>query len=589
VKKAAIPPSPAPPARPNPPPDLTAFLLEVSDAVSGTLDLDQVLSRASEIVKRIVDFEIFAILLVNERSEDMRIRFAVGHLPEVVDSVRVKIGEGITGQAAATRQPQLSNDVRENPHYIHAIEGIQSELAVPIVWKKRLIGVIDIQSHHLGAFQPEHVQALVLIANRIASAIENARLYRNAVTRERTLAVLNDISRELASILTLDDLLKRTAEMVHGVIDYQLFSILLLNAAGDALEHRLSVKFGQNVQLKHRIPLGRGITGAAALSRTPIVVADVTQDERYVAINPEVLSEMAVPLIHQGQVIGVLDLEHTKRGYYRERHARTLSTLAAPMAMAIANARLYEQVARAERRMERDLHFAQVVQRHLLPPECPQLPGLELAATSVPARELGGDLYDFLPYKNQRLAIAVGDVSGKGAAAALYGAVVSGILRTQAALQLAPGELLKAVNAALVQRKIEAQFVTLIYALWSERSRRLTIANSGLPYPVHCTATGCHQVRIAGIPLGMLEDPEYDEVTLQMKPGEVVAFVSDGITEFMNHAGEEFGRTRLEHTLRQHAHESAQAIVDAIVTDAEQFGAGLRASDDRSVVVLKVR
>lgn len=568
---------------------LTELLLEVGAEVTATLDLDQVLGRVAASVRRVMDYEIFAILLVNERSQDMRIRFAVGHMPEVVEAVRVKIGSGITGAAAATLQTQLVNDTHADPRYIHALPGVRSELAVPIIWHGQAIGVIDIQSLQGGAFTAAHRDALELIAARISHAIENAKLYRNAVSRERTLALLNDISREMTSILSLDELLTRTAEMVRRVIDYDLFSVLLVNAAGDQLEHRLSVKRGEHIQIKTNVPLDRGITGAAFQSREPVVVRDVREDPRYLPINPGIRSELAVPLLYQDQVLGVLDLEHPRKGYFNERHARTLATLAAQMAIAIANARLYERVARAERRMDRDLRIAREMQRHLLPPEAPQLPRLEIAARSLPAQELGGDLYDFLAYSRQRWAIAVGDVSGKGAGAALYGAVATGILRTQASQHPAPGALLAAINTALLQRKIEAQFLTLLAVLWHERNRRVIVANSGLPFPVLCTAAGCHQVKAAGPPLGLLPEQRYEEAELTLAAGDVLALVSDGITESFSASGEEYGRHRLEAVLRAHRDATAAAILAAIFADLDRFTLGAEPSDDRTAVILKAR
>ncbi|TAN23807.1 MAG: GAF domain-containing protein [Acidobacteria bacterium] len=567
--------------------DITSFMLEVSDLVSGTLDLDQVLGRVAEMVRRVVHYDIFAILLASERTHELRIRFSVGHLPEVVEKVRVKFGQGITGRAAELKQPLLINDVSQNPHYIPVLADIRSELAVPILWKGNCIGVIDIQAPELNAFSEAHLQALVLVASRIANAIENAKLYRNAVQREKTLSLLNDISREMTSILSLDDLLQHTAEMVRRVIEYQLFSVLLVNAAGDKLEHRLSVKMGEHIQIRRDIPIGQGITGAAMEMRKPVVVKDVREDPRYIPVNADARSELAVPLVYQDQVLGVLDLEHNRKGYYTERHARTISTLAAQMAIAMVNARLYEKVSRAERKMERDLHMAQEIQEHLLPARRPELEHLKIAARTVPARQLGGDLYDFIPYRGQRTAIAVGDVSGKGTGAALYGAVVSGILRTQALHHPRPAELLAALNQALLERQVESQFMTLIYALWSEQSRTLRIANSGLPYPIHVHAEGCTIIPAAGIPLGMLDTSQYEELSLRLPAGDMVVFVSDGITEFMNRSGEEYGRVRLEALLRRHRDEDPDAVLDAIFADSESFGNGLPAADDRTVVVLK--
>ncbi len=569
-------------------PGLAEFLLDISDAVSGTLDLDTILSRVASITRRVLDYQIFAILLVNERSADMRIRFAVGHLPEVVENVRVGIGQGLTGAAAQNMATVRVNDVSADPRYIPALPGIGSEVAVPIIWNKQVIGVIDVQSLHKNSFTEEHQRALELVASRIANAIENAKLYRNAVAREKTLALLNDISREMTAILSLDELLTRTAEMVRRVIDYHLFSVLLLNRRTNKLEHRASVRLGENIQIKHDIPLDKGLVGAAATERKAVVVKDVREDVRYVALNPEIRSELVIPLLYKDEVIGVIDLEHTRKGYYTERHVRTLSTLASQMAIAIANARLYERVRLAESRMEREMKLAQAVQKELLPASAPRMPGLDLAARTVPARELGGDLYDYLPYKSQRLGIALGDVSGKGAGAALYGAMFSGLLRSQQEIQ-SPGAVLQALNQALLERRIESQFMTLLLGIWHERSRKLVLSNSGLPYPIHCSAAGTHQVRVAGLPLGMLPAAGYDEATVALQPGDLLVMVSDGITETQNGKGEEYGRTRLERLLREAQQQPLAVLLDLLFADVAHFGEHRPAADDRTVVVLRAR
>src|SRR6202023_2839142 len=171
------------------------------------------------------------------------------------------------------------------------------------------------------------------------------------------------------------------------------------------------------------------IVGAAATEKAAVLVPDVSKDPRYVMANPETKSELAVPLIYKDKVIGVPDLEHPRRGFFSEDHKRTITTLAAQVAIALENARLYEQIARQERRLERDLSLARELQFRLLPHSLPKLPHLEVAAKFAPARAIGGDLYDFVNYSLDQMGIVIGDVSGKGAPAAIYAALVSGILR----------------------------------------------------------------------------------------------------------------------------------------------------------------
>ncbi len=200
--------------------------------------------------------------------------------------------------------------------------------------------------------------------------------------------------------------------------------------------------------------------------------------------NPETRSELAVPLIYKGQVIGVLDLEHTRVNYYNEDHLRTLSTLGAQIAISIANARLYQRIHEEEQRMERDLEMARKVQLRLMPSRPPKLERAEIAAQFLAARSIGGDLYDFLDYGPGRTALAVGDVSGKAAPAALYAALVSGILRSLAPQHLSPAALLTALNDQLQERKLDAQYVTMLIAVWDDSNQTLQIANAGSVQPL---------------------------------------------------------------------------------------------------------
>src|SRR5205085_475418 len=164
---------------------------------------------------------------------------------------------------------------------------------------------------------------------------------------------------------------------------------------------------------KHDIPLDRGLVGYAAREKISVLIPDVHKDSRYIELNPETRSELCVPLIYKDEVIGVLDLEHTRRGYFTEDHRKTITTLAAQIAIAIENARLYERIAKEEQRLERDLATARELQFRLLPPGVPVLNNTEIAARYVPAHAIGGDFYDFIPYTGGQTAIAIGDVSGK--------------------------------------------------------------------------------------------------------------------------------------------------------------------------------
>jgi sigma-B regulation protein RsbU (phosphoserine phosphatase) len=565
------------------------LLLEVADVVNTTLDLDTTLRRVAELVRKVIDYEIFGILLLNEKTQELYFRFSLGHSREVAERIRVKIGEGVTGTAAQKGEAVLVGDVSADSRYISALPNVRSELAVPLIVKNRVIGVIDIESPQRDHFTEEHKRLLTLIASRMAIGIENARLYTRISRQAKTLLLLNEIARELTSILNVDQLLKRIGELLSRLIDYQMFSILLLDPEGETLQHRFSLRFQENIHLKNDVPLGKGIVGHAAQYKEAVLVRDVKKDPRYIDTNPETRSELAVPLIYNDKVIGVLDLEHTKRGFFTDDHQRTITTLAAQIAIAIENARLYEQIARQERRLERDLAAARELQFRLLPPVLPKLKNLEIAAKFSPARAIGGDLYDVLGYSNSRTAIAVGDVSGKGAPAAIYAALVSGILRSHAPIEPAPAEMLAALNYSLSERRVDAQFVSLIYALWDDESRTLQVANSGLPRPVYCHKGKTQMIEATGLPLGLFDDADYDEFTFQAEPDDVFVFFSDGILDATNKAGDLFGRTRLEKIITEYSPKSAESMVKSIFKAAAEHASGVDTFDDQTVVAIKVK
>jgi sigma-B regulation protein RsbU (phosphoserine phosphatase) len=565
------------------------LLLEVADVVNTTLDLDTTLRRVAELVRKVIDYEIFGILLLNEKSQELYFRFSVGHSKEIAERMRVKVGEGVTGVAAQKAEAVLVDDVNDDPRYISAVPGVRSELAVPLIIKNRVIGVLDIESPQPNHFTEEHKRLLTLIASRMAVGIENARLYTRTNKQAKTLLLLNEIARELTSILNLDELLKRIGELLSRLIDFQMFSILLVDSAGEKLEHRFSLRFQENIQLKHDVPIGKGIVGTAAEQRRAVLVGDVKKDPRYIETNPETRSELAVPLIYNDKVIGVLDLEHTRRNFFTEDHQRTMTTLAAQIAIAIENARLYEQIARQESRLERDLAMARELQVRLLPQSRPRLEHLEIAAKFVPARTIGGDLYDFLSYSQSRLGIVIGDVSGKGAPAAIYAALVSGILRSHAPMEPAPAEMLAALNYSLAERRIDGQFVSIIYCVWDDQNRTLQVSNSGLPRPVFCRDQKTQLIEATGLPLGLFEEAEYDEFTFQAEPGDVFVFFSDGILDATNRSGELFGRTRAEKIIAECSSQSAESMVKSIFKAAREHASGVATFDDQTVVAIKVK
>jgi sigma-B regulation protein RsbU (phosphoserine phosphatase) len=565
---------------------LLATMLEIGREINALRPLEELLVRIAALARQYVEYQIISILLADDQQQELTLRYSVG-APHEIDHLQLRFGQGLVGLAASSREAVRVAEVSKDARYIPVVEGVQSELAIPLISRDRVVGVLDIQSQQPDYFRSWHQKILLLIATQLAVAIDNAHLYESLSTKNAMMEALHEIGREVSSILDLEQLLKKVGELLHRVVNYDIFSLLLVDEEEQVLKSRLSLKFNRDALEKQKIPLGKGLIGIAVERKKPLVINDVTRDPRYIALVPETRSEMVIPLIYKDKVIGVFDLESSHTDYFTQLHEDALVLLASQVAIAIENARLYEQVVAAEARHDRELKIAREIQSCLIPDQFPELEQVEFGADYRPARILGGDLYDFFRYEEQVVALAIGDVAGKGAAAALYGALVSGILRTRAHRKYPPAEMLRLVNLSLRQRAVEGRFMTLCYATYDARDRILRLSNSGAPPPILCRGGKAECLTVEGFPLGMFDQAEYKERAIRVEPGDVFVFCTDGLLEARDLEGEEFGFERLGRVVEEFAALPARRLIEKIFARIEKFTLGSGRADDRTVLVLK--
>jgi phosphoserine phosphatase RsbU/P len=418
-------------------------------------------------------------------------------------------------------------------------------------------------------------------------------LFLSHPEQANTLALLYEVSREVTSILDREELLRRVAERVKKIVNYDVFSVMLWNEQAQLLESVFAMCSTESIAARLRLPLHQGLTGTAAGERRVLRINDVTEDPRYIRCETgvEARSELVVPLLIQDRLIGVLDLESTAPHAFTLEHERMLSTLASFVAIALENARLFQEAKENESRMRSELDTAREIQRQLLPTGAREIPGLDLAAAYVPARELGGDFYDFLPYGQGRLGFMLGDVSGKGTAAALYGSLAIGTVREIVVDHACePACMLALLNQRLLAARLDSRFIAMLFAVYDASTRKLTLANAGGPYPLLVRKGQVRAIRMEGVPLGLIPDTQYDETTIDLEPGDIVLFASDGIQESENAAQEEFGLERLTALLSAIPRgNSARDIAEQILAATDgHSGAGTAPHDDRTLVVLRV-
>ena len=568
-------------------------LIDLGRQVAAVLDFEDLVAQIPKLIARLIQFDAFAVYLLDERRNDLRVAYSVGY-PEGAEPTRLKQGEGLVSAAVASQMPLLVNDVSGDARYVPVVPGMSSELVVPLLQKKRPIGALNILSHRKDQFTASDVELLRQFAAHVSVSIVNARLFERSRADAEAFETLAEIGRDVASVLDLDELFSRIGSSMRRVIDYRTFGIWLLDDETRELEIKYAVQYGEHSQVK-TVPLGEGLVGYAALHGEPVLVADVSQDPRYINAVEDVRSELAIPLLLKDRCIGVLDLESPELDAFSKRDVEILTLLASQAAVAIENARLYETVRHNEVRLEKELHFAQRVQAALLPVGLPKrMKGVDVGARFAPARELGGDFHDFLSPESNMLAVALGDVSGKGVPAALYSVFAAELVRGRTFRRRylpdrsGPASVLSSVNTILHQRQLEEYYCTLCYAIFDLKRRNVTLANSGLPYPIRASAEGVSAIELPGVPLGSFQGSTYDEITFALHTGDVFVFCSDGVYEAMTENGDEFGAARLIDVVTQSRDQAPRAIVDRIFEAVEAFRDGFAPNDDMTAVAVKI-
>lgn len=390
-------------------------------------------------------------------------------------------------------------------------------------------------------------------------------------------------AQKITSILDLDQLIDGVvSEVVHSFGCVEAGVYLHDEARGEMV--LAGVEGCSEHEKGYRLRVGRdGMVGHVAATGQLHYAPDVRKDPYYIHCGPETLSEVAIPLIVGEKLVGVFTASHPELDAFPRQQLRILQALCDHVAVAIRNAQQL-RAERAERiAMDRDADEARAIQQALLPKSSPYIPGFVVSGRSVPARAVGGDWYDFIPFPDGRWGIVLADVSGKGTAAALLMSATRGMFRSLAEACCTPGEVLTKLNQLLVNDFPAGKFVTMVYGVLDPAARSVVFANAGHLRPLFIDDYGEHFLEVErGLPLG-LANGDYTETQISLTPGSRLVFYSDGITEAVNSHDEEYGLCRLaEHAIKPGA--SAVSIVDEVRSYANGFGV----RDDASVVFVGV-
>jgi phosphoserine phosphatase RsbU/P len=394
---------------------------------------------------------------------------------------------------------------------------------------------------------------------------------------------LQKASHRISSLLDLDQLIDRIVNEIARSFGLLEANVYLYEP--DREELVLASVHGCTMYTKgHCLKLGKeGLVGYVASTGQMRYAPDVRRDPYYIACEQPTLSEVAIPLMVEERLVGVFTASHPELNAFQPQQLKILQTLCSHIAVAVQNARLYQQVRHEREEMTRDALEARTIQQALLPKSSPYIPGFAISGLCVPAGAIGGDWYDFIPIQDGRWGLVLADVSGKGTAAALLMAATRGVLRSLAEASCTPSGVLRKVNQLLVEDLPPARFVTMVYAILDPAKCTLTIASAGHLQPLLIHGEEAKFLHTeAGMPLG-LGLGEYSHAEIQLTPGSRVVFYSDGITEAANPDDEEYGQLRLKEHLLQPGTSG-----ESLLADVRLFVDGFGLHDDATVITVEM-
>jgi len=406
-----------------------------------------------------------------------------------------------------------------------------------------------------------------------------------AATRVAELIRLQKAAQRITSTLNLDEIVDRVVDEASSSLGCVEINLYLLEPDQNELVLR-GMRGCTMYEKGHRLKVGwQGMSGHVAATRKMHYAPDVRLDPYYIACEPDTRSEVAIPLEVNDQLVGVFLASHRELDAFCPTQLRLLQGLCSHVAVAVQNARRFQNEYQRREQMTRDAEEARSIQQALLPRTSPLIPGFSVSGLSIPAGAVGGDWYDYIPLSNGRWGLVLADVSGKGTAAALLMSSTRGMVRSLARMSSGPAEVLTRLNNLLLEDFPSGRFVTMVYAELDPHKRTLHLANAGhLPPLLFTPGFGHRWIQTEqGLPLGVSKSG-YSETGIELGSGSRIAFYSDGITEAALESGEEYGSERLLAQVQ-----SPVITPENLLSDVKSFvnGAGLR--DDATVILVSAR
>jgi sigma-B regulation protein RsbU (phosphoserine phosphatase) len=568
------------------------ILLEASKVLNSTLEVQALVSLVYDLILASVDCETCSLGRLSEKGNEIRVLMAFGKQGDEVSALVVDRGVGVMGTVVETGRALILNRPEEIEKYVDRIDREfrfkkRCCVSVPLLRGGEVIGALEAINKEEGVFTGADVEMLTDLAEQVAIALDNARLYERVRREVREKELLYEVGQRISSSLDLEEVLDLILDCLGEVVAFAAAGIYVVDPETREIASLATMGYDPGMEERIQLKFGDGIVGWVAKNREPAIVDDVSEDSRYISARSETASEIVVPLFADDKIVGVINLENDQVGAFTEDDLELIKAFGSQAAVSLERAKLHAQILE-RRKLVDELEVARHIQKTFLPEVIPEIPGYDLSAINIPSEAVGGDYYDIIPISEGQWGITIADVFGKGVPAALVMASYRASLLAEIRNNYMINAILRKVNRLIWESVEPERCVTACYGVLDAESGIFTYSNAGHLHPIIIGSRGIRRLDKGGILLGAIENTEYREERVYLEPGDVVLFFTDGLTEAEDLYGEAFGEGRLIDTARSMAGGPSSKIVDGIYQAVWNFCSG-QLGDDFTLLVVKVR
>ncbi|SYZ74223.1 Serine phosphatase RsbU [Candidatus Zixiibacteriota bacterium] len=570
---------------------LEKLFLHAARMLNSTLEYEELMRQVLELTVEATGSEAALAYRLDKNLDIMKVRFFDGR-DYSVKTLSLPRGQGIIGWVAEHQEPIIANDVTSDPRYHQQAEifgdlSLRSVLAIPLIGRGQMIGVIEAINKIDGVYTDEDLDILVGLANQMAVAIDNARLYREAKQEAMERQLLYDVGKKLSSTLNIDEVLQLILDSLQKVVGFDAGGVFLINDEKGEVATVFAVGYDPLRQEYIQLKIGQGLVGWVAKNGEAVIVPDVTKDTRYISARQQTKSEIVTPIRIDGRIIGVLNLESDHASFYNRKSLELITAFASHAAISIERAMLHKKMLE-NRRLEEQLSIAREIQLTFLPKHDPQISGYDISGVNIPSGEVGGDYFDFIKIIEHQTGIAIADVAGKGIPASLIMAAFRASLIAEIRNNYAIRMICRKVNSLIYESVERENYVTAVYGVLDSKNDIFTFSNCGHNHPILLRRGGrVEYLKEGGLALGVIPDTDYEERPIFIQSGDTIMFYTDGVSEAKNGRGEDFGVERLVAVLKRHKDLKASDLLKKIYEAVKEYASETHVFDDLTMLIIK--